>query len=223
MSSQILSCHECSYFDDMNKIKSKRKRERAWWQCSNLVIWSKREKVVLYDHAQAQEKERESVVAAVLVKTKTSQASSGALYLPRQDKQTNNSEIPMCAISYIYCGQKWPLEIYGAYPRPQKSLFSLLTWINPPPFANISTLQTLQLSILWFWNSKSECETLPLPMFQHCNCQCFIACKRCECESCKRPFLCCDLPNLRNKLKLKFNCENSECPPLWLAQFRIKY
>ena len=132
--------------------------------------------------------------------------------LAKTNKQTNNSEIPMCAISYIYCGQKWPLEIYGAYPRPQKSLFSLLTWINPPPFANISTLQTLQLSILWFWNRKSECETLPLPMFQHCNCQCFIACKRCECESCKRPFLCCDLPNLRNKLKLKFNCENWGVP-----------
>ena len=130
-----------------------------------------------------------------------------------QDKQTNkqfwNSNV--CNL-YIYCWQKWPLEIYGAYPRPQKSLFSLLTWINPPPFANISTLQTLQLSILWFWNRKSECETLPLPMFQHCNCQCFIACKRCECESCKRPFLCCDLPNLRNKLKLKFNCENWGVP-----------
>ena len=126
--------------------KSKAKeRERAWWQCSNLVIWSKREKVVLYDQAQAQEKERESVVAAVLVKTKTFQASSGALYLPRQtNKQT---------ILNFQCVQ------FHTYIVGRNDLWKYTERIHVP---------RSPCSLCWHESTR-----LPLPIFQHykrCNC-----------------------------------------------------
>ena len=160
----------------------------------------------------------------------------------RLRQQTNNSEeVPMCSyICYIIYMQKWPLEIYDhmrhkknqanvtiieAYPRPQKSWFSLLTWINPPfvstlfqhcfNIANVTLFRQMPiLYFLWLWKSWKL------------NCDCENCGIESECESCNNPFLpiklYCDLPNWRNIFKFKFKSNVNVKKPLWLTKLKDK-
>ena len=155
------------------KAKAK-ERERAWWQCSNLVIWSKREKVVRwYDQAQAQEKERESAVTAVLVKTKTFQSSSGALYLPRQTNKPFWSST-VCNFIHILWAEMTFGNIWSVSTSPE--VLVLFVDMNQPAslcqYFNTTNVATVHLVILesqkWMWNPPfANVSTLQLPMF-HC-------------------------------------------------------